>query len=177
MRRTPYTTRRRMHLARHLSAVPHGATYHTTARGRATRAGRTHRLGGRDRAALERDGAILHAHHAAVVLRTSQRSHAHCNRPTHPVRRHPPPLRIAALAPHAPLLRCRISPRCRTARCPCPWRARRRRRRTAHKRIAPPLGRRNSPAFAGSGSAREARCTTHPTAVRHSEGCAFPMYR
>jgi hypothetical protein len=38
----------------------------------ATRVGRTHqRRGVRDRAALERDGAIHHAHHAAAVLRTA----------------------------------------------------------------------------------------------------------
>jgi hypothetical protein len=74
MRRTPCTARRSMrapHRARHPSAVPHRATYHTTARGRATRAGRTHRLAVRDRAALERDGAIVHANHAAVTLRTA----------------------------------------------------------------------------------------------------------
>ena len=32
---------------------------------------RTHRPGVRDRAALERDGPVMHAHHAAVVLRTA----------------------------------------------------------------------------------------------------------
>jgi hypothetical protein len=111
----------------------------------------------------------VHEHHAAVAvaLRTSRRSHACCNRPSHPVRRLPPQLRIAALAPHAPLIRCRISPRRRTARCPWSWRARRRaaaRYRTAHERIAPPLGnQKNSPAFARSSSAR-APDTTQRTA-------------
>jgi hypothetical protein len=61
-----------------------------------------------------------------------------CARPTqprsppsapHPVRRHPPhrasgPTRITASSPHAPLLRCRISPRRRIARCPWSYRAR-----------------------------------------------------
>jgi hypothetical protein len=98
MRRTPYTTRRSMcapHRARHPSAVPHCATYHTTARGRATRAGRTHRLAVRDRAALERHGAIEHAHHAAEVLRTAGAATpiAIGTAPRPPT---PAPLRIAA---------------------------------------------------------------------------------
>jgi hypothetical protein len=89
-----YVARRSMrapHRARHPSAVPQSATYHTTAQGRTTSAGRTQRLAVRDRAALERDGATVHGNHAAVVLRTSRRSRAHCNRPSHPARRHPLP--------------------------------------------------------------------------------------
>jgi hypothetical protein len=158
------------HRARHPSAVPHRANI--PYRGAQTRnAGRTHpRRAVRDRAALERDGPVKHAHHA-TALRTSRRSHAHCNRPTHPVRRHAPHVRITALAPHAPLLRCRISPRCRTARFPCPWRARR--RSTAHKRIAPPLGRRNSPAFAQSSSAR----ATHQQRTKQQRRCGTAARR
>jgi hypothetical protein len=89
-------------------------------------------------------------------------------------------LRIAALAPHAPLLRCRISPRRRTAPCPCPWRARR--RRPAHERVAPPLGDRNSPAFARSSSARAThqQRTARPCAAGRLRVCNMqhkPMQR
>jgi hypothetical protein len=106
------------------------------------RRARTHRPGVRDRAALERDGAIAHANHAAaaaVVLRT-----AGAATPIAIGRRTPSadtrsPLRTRP-DPHAPLLRCRLSPRCRTARCPCACRAHRRHRdsQTAHERIATP---------------------------------------
>jgi hypothetical protein len=140
-------------------AAPRNAPSHGA--GRATRAGRTHRLGVRDRAALERDGPIPHAHHAAAaILRTSRQSQGYRNRPripstdTHPTAHRPGSRRRPA--PHAPfLLRCRISPRRRRARCPWPCGARHH-RRPAHECIAPPLGRRKSPPFAKSRSARAA---------------------
>ncbi len=61
--RTPYYTSCRSmpapHRARHLSAVPQRATYHPTRPDRAVR----------DRAAPERDGAIVHANHAAQATK------------------------------------------------------------------------------------------------------------
>ena len=89
----------------------------------------------------------------------------------HPVRRHPPHVRIRPDS-HAPLLRCRISPRRRTARCPRKWRARR--RRTAHECIAPPLGRRKKPALCRIVQRTRSRhCTTDWTAV----GCGTAARR
>jgi hypothetical protein len=100
-----------------------------------TRRGRTHRLAVRDRAAFERDGPIGHVYHAAV-LRTADAATPAAIGPPSTDRAPPlPPLGASArlasapLASHAPLLlRCRISPRHRTARCPWPCPARHRRR-------------------------------------------------
>ncbi len=69
-------------------------------------------------------------------------------------------------APHAPLLRCRISPRRRRARCPWPWRARRRRRRiSAHECIAPPLSHHKARPKPNR-AVHAARRTTHQTTER-----------
>ena len=89
----------------------------------------------------------------------------------HPVRRHPLQLRIRPDL-HAPLLRCRISPRRRTARCPWPCGARR--RWTAHERIAPPLGQPQKPALRPIEQRTRSTRHAHHTAVRCGEG-ASPM--
>ncbi len=103
-----------------------------------TTGARAHRLGVRDRAALERDGPIVHVNHT-TVLRTAKRPHA---RRKSALALRPPTPALAPmhcrLAPLTPLLWCRISPRRRTARCRWPWRARR--RGPAQEHIAPPLG-------------------------------------
>jgi hypothetical protein len=78
-------------------------------------------------------------------------------------------------AAHARVLRCRISPRHRTARCPWPWRARRRLHKSAHERIAPPLGHRTARPSPSRGA--HTQHTPHHTAVSLPEGCASPMQR
>jgi hypothetical protein len=107
---------------------------------------RTHRLGVGDRAALERDFSVAHRDHAATALRTTEphpppppSQNRHRRRPHTSA-----PTPIAA-RPRAPLLRCRISPRRRTARRRCPWRSRRR-RSPAHECNAPHARRRRPPA-------------------------------
>ncbi len=88
----------------------------------------THRIGVPDRAAFERDGPIVHVNHAAAAaeLRTADGAT--------PSRIGPHPTRIGPTRSAPLLLRCRISPRRRTAQCPWPWRARHR-HRSAHERI------------------------------------------
>ena len=133
------------------------------------------RRGVGDRAALERDCPVAHRDHAAAALRTAAPhlpSPASYIAPAPHRPRASVPARIAA-RPCAHVLRCRISPRRRTAPRPSPCGSRR--RSAAHERNAPHARRRHRPPSPSS-STCDAQRTTH-TMRDASTASAPPMQR